>query len=125
GRQLGTLLPRVRALPAPIGLGRLHVPQAVLRHPTLDDQPLDVVHVHAAPDALRPPRRVPLQEALVVVTLANAVYPAPAQDDIDGLLGRDRGQARSHLVDLDPDLVGAVVVDAQPLVEAVRVRELA
>ena len=90
----------------------------MLGHPALLDQPGDIVDVDLAPDALLPARRVALQEAFVVEALAEAVDPAPAQHDVDRLLGRDRLQARTDLVDLDPDLVGLVVVLAEPLVEA-------
>src|SRR5690606_17018297 len=71
------------------------------------------------------PGRVALEEALVVEALPDAVDPAPAQRGVYRLLGRYRPEARAHLVDLDPQLVGRGVVRAQPRVERLEALELA
>src|SRR4029079_15944190 len=65
-----------------------------------------------------------LQVTLGVVCLAHRVDPAPTERHIDGFLGCDRLEPRVHLMDLDPDLVLAAMVRAEPFVEALRVREL-
>src|SRR5690606_10717704 len=124
GWHLGVPRARVRAVPAAVRLGSLDLLEPVLRHAPLRDKPRDVGYVDLAPDALGSPRRVPLQEALVIEALADAIYPAPTEDDVDSLFRRDRRKAGPDLVDLDPDLVCLVVVATQPLVEGVRVHEL-
>src|SRR4029453_19575401 len=96
----------VGAAPAPVGLGGLDLLETVLGHPAFLDQPGDIVDVDLAPDTLLGARRVALQEALGIETLAQAVDPAPAQHDVDRLFRRDRLQARADLVDLDPDFIG-------------------
>src|SRR5690606_37458896 len=123
--QLHVTRPWVRPIPAPVGLGRLDVLQAMLGHPPLRDESGDVRHVDLAPDALRPPRRVALEVTLLVETLPDAVDPAPAEHDVYRILGDYRLQARTHLVDLDPQLVGGIVVLGQPVVELLGVLELA
>jgi len=102
----------IGAGPAAIGLRRLDLFQTVFRHPALGDQSGDIVDIDLAPDALPRPRRVALQVACRIETLAHCVDPAPAQDDIDRLFRRDGGSTRGDLVDLDPDLVLAGVVFA-------------
>src|SRR5262249_47392132 len=51
--------------------------------------------------------------------------PAPAEHDVDRLLGRDRLEAGIHLVDLDPHLVVFVVARGEPRVEGRGVLERA
>jgi hypothetical protein len=97
----------------------------VLGHPAFFDQPRDIIDVDLAPDAFPCARRVALEKALVVETLAGAIDPAPAKHDVDGLLRRDRFESRIHLVDLDPDFVFLVVIFSEPLVETLGVFERA
>jgi hypothetical protein len=75
----------------------------MLGHQAHIDQPGDIVDVDLAPDALPGARRVALEIAGGVEALADRVDPAPAEDDVDGFLRRDRGEARGDLVDTNPD----------------------
>ena len=76
-----------------------------------------MVLVDLTPQALRTPRGVALQERGVVVALADAVDPAPAQSDVERLGGRDRRVSRALLVDPDPDLGLTPVMRRQPGLE--------
>src|SRR5258706_4298551 len=94
-------------------------------HPAFVDQPCDVIDVDPAPDTFPFAPRVALEIALVVETFADAIDPTPAKYDVDGFLRSDRFEPRIHFVDLDPDLVFLDVVLAEPLIETLRVFELA
>src|SRR4051794_281386 len=94
-------------------------------HPSILDQPRNIADVDLAPDALLAPRRVTLQIILLVKAFDYSIDPAPAEHDVDLLILGDRLEAGIHLVDLDPNLVGLVVVLAEPFVEARRVLEFA
>src|SRR5690606_8855162 len=107
---LHVLAASVGLVPAAASPGRLDLLQPVFCHPALLAEARDVVDVDPAPDAFSPARRVALQIAPVVEALADGVYPAPAERDVDRLLRRDRLQAGADLVDPDPDLALAVVV---------------
>ena len=80
----------IGARPAPVGFGLIDLPQAVFGHPAFPDQAGDIVDIDLAPDTFLCARRVALQKALVVKPLAQAIDPAPAQDNVDRLLRRDR-----------------------------------
>jgi hypothetical protein len=49
-----------------------------------------IVDIDSAPDAFPAARRIALEKALLIESLAQAVDPAPAEHDIDGFLGIDR-----------------------------------
>jgi hypothetical protein len=93
--------------------------QPVLGHSAFLDQPGDIIDVDLAPRAFPAARCVALQITLVVKTFADSVDPAPAKRDVDRLLRRDRRKTGTDLMDLDPDLAGAIVVLAEPFVEGV------
>ena len=76
--------------------------------------PADILVNNAGMMRLSP---LALQEAAFVETLAQPVDPAPAQCHFDCLFGRDRGQAGSELVNIDPYLVPAIVVQGEPVVK--------
>src|SRR5918994_1378348 len=89
----------------------------MLGHPAFRDEPGDFVDIDLAPDAALAAARVALQITLVVKALAHRVDPAPAEANVDRLLGCDRLQARAHFVNPDPDLDFLVVVHAEPPIE--------
>src|SRR6266576_1352557 len=115
----------IGARPASVGLGLIDLFQPVSGHPAFVDQPCNVIDVDPAPDAFLLARRVALEIAVVVETLAEAIDPTPAKYHVDGLLRSDRFEPRIHFVDLDPDLVFLEVVFAEPLIETLRVLERA
>ena len=105
---------RIGRVPAAIGLGGIHLPLAVRRHAAGRGQPRHMVAIDLAPDASRPPRRIALQKRLFVERLADAVDPSPAQGDVERLRIGHRRQARTFLVNLQPDLGLARVVRFHP-----------
>src|SRR5262245_50851689 len=82
----------IRGVPAAVGLRGVDRTLAMGCHAPSGDEPRDVLAVDLAPPALASARRVPLQERPVVETLAQAVDPAPTQDDVERLRRRDRWQ---------------------------------
>ena len=90
----------------------------MLGHAALRDQPADIVDIDLAPDALLPAPGVALEKTLFVKALADTVDPTPAEHDIDRLLGRDRLEPRTHLMDLDPDFVFVLMMRGEPIIKA-------
>src|SRR5262245_24682808 len=107
----------VGRLPAAVALRSVDLALAVRRHTASGDESRDVLAVDLTPPALAPARRVPLQERPLVERLAEAVDPAPAQDDVERLRRRHRREPRQLLVDLDPHLRLAVVICGEPRFE--------
>ena len=63
----GPALRRIGGLPAPVGLGGLHLVQAGRAHPPLGDQPLGLLAVDLRPPAPRPAGGEALEEEVLVV----------------------------------------------------------
>src|SRR5260221_7240887 len=108
---------RVRSSPSAIGLGGVDLPLTRGLHAAGPGQPLHVLAVDLAPDALGPPRREALEERFRIEALADAIDPAPAQRGVHGLRVRHGGLARALLVDAQPDLRLARMVGVQPRLE--------
>ena len=79
-------------------------------HPARRDQRLDLVAVDLRPLAARLPRGEALPEVHVVVPVAQAVDPAPAERGLDHVGHVDGGDAGALLGDLQPDAGRRVVV---------------
>src|SRR5689334_19387899 len=89
-RDSHALAASIGAIPAPVGLGRLDLPQSVLRHAPFRDQPVDIIDIDLAPGALLTASRVALQITRVVQALSYGIDPPPAKTDVDRLLRCDR-----------------------------------
>ncbi len=113
----------VRGLPAAVGHGRLDLAQARRTHAPGVDQALDPGDVGLRPQAARLARGEALQEERLVQAAAQAVDPAVAERDLDGLLVAHRDHPAALLADLQPRAAFALM-PGQPAIPGRGIAEL-
>jgi hypothetical protein len=86
-------------------------------HESLLRQLLYPFDIDRAPNAAGPPRGESVDVAIGIQALANTIDPPKAEGLIDGLRVADARLVRPLPIEPDPQLVGVVVVDDEPLAE--------